>query len=1291
MNPTPFQKPLAFLDGGGEMGERIRAFDWSQTPLGPAASWPSALRTVVQLMLANRLPMLLWWGPDYISIYNDPYRPVLGNKHPWGLGLPVRECWQEIWDVLRPLIDVPFQGGPATWNEDILLVINRYGFEEETHWLIAYSPVPDESAPGGIGGVLATVHEVTEKVVNERRLAALRDLGLRFADVKTAEAACAVAAKTLEAYDRDIPFALLYLNDGNEARLAGATGVTESPLRDGPWPFADLRQATQPQVVADLAARFSKVPQGPWPDPPDKAVIVPIASSKPGEHAGFLVAGVSSRLKLDDSYLGFFDLVATRIGTAIANARAYDAEKKRAEGLADLDRAKTAFFSNVSHEFRTPLTLMLGPVEDALSGELAPETRERLEFVHRNGLRLERLVNTLLDFSRIEAGRVEATYAPTDLAAFTADLASNFRSACDRAWLALRVECPALGEPVFVDRPMWEKIVLNLLSNAFKFTFDGGIEVSLRKTAHAAELEVRDTGTGIPAEEMPHLFDRFHRVENARGRTHEGSGIGLAFVQELVKLHGGAITAESEMGKGTTFRVSIPFGSSHLPPDRVAEGETLAVTTARTDSFVEEVLSWIPETEPAAIEDESPEPVVGLPRILVADDNADMRRYVVRLLGGQYSVVAVPDGAAALAAVQKEAPDLVLSDVMMPKLDGFGLLKELRADPRTAGTPVVLLSARAGEESRVEGMQAGADDYLVKPFSARELRARVSAHLQMARLRREANESLRASEERLAAELEATRRLHAVSSRLLAADDLKSALDDLLRNAIETCGADMGAIQLVSDQARALEMIVHRGFKADFLEQFRVVRPEEGSACARAMKTGVRIMIEDITLDPEYEQHLGIAASAGYRSVQSTPLRTHGGEIIGMLSTHFARPHRLSERDGVLLDLYARHAADLIDRMRYEDALKEADRRKDEFLATLAHELRNPLAPIRNAVHVLRLKEPHEPNLRWARDVIDRQVDHLTRLIDDLLDLARITRNKLELSMQPVELGEVLAGALEASRPIIAQYEHELTTTLPEEPILLHADLVRLTQVFLNLLTNAAKYTERGGHIELSAVREGPDVVVSVKDDGVGIPKEKLPRLFDMFYQVDASLEKAQGGLGIGLSLVRRLVDLHDGKVEARSDGAGKGSTFLVRLPVLVAAPSTVSEEAPKPHIKPLARRILVVDDNRDAADSLATFLRLSGNHVDIAYDGRSGIEAAERARPEVVLIDIGMPNVNGYDACRHLRSQPWGRNLLLVALTGWGRTADKSRTMEAGFDAHLVKPVDPAALLKLLAEQPAI
>jgi PAS domain S-box-containing protein len=532
------------------------------------------------------------------------------------------------------------------------------------------------------------------------------------------------------------------------------------------WPLAQVMKSGQSRVfpVKDIDG----LPLGVAQQRLREAMVLPVTSRGEGGKVGLLVAGVSPARPLDAEYHTFYELVAGQIATAIQNARSAEEERARIEALAEIDRAKTAFFSNVSHEFRTPLTLMLGPVEDLLAKShtgLSPAAKSQLELVNRNGSRLLRLVNTLLDFSRIEAGRMQAIYQPTDLAAFTIELASVFRSATEKAGLQLELDCTKLSEPVFVDRGMWEKIVLNLISNAFKFTFEGKIAVTLAQVAENVELRVRDTGVGIPERELPRLFDRFHRIENTRSRTHEGSGIGLALVQELVKLHHGTVRVQSVLGKGSTFIVGLSLGSAHLPADRIGGTRSLASTAMGAAPFVEEALRWLPDdalsaTEPEILPGDELIPVPcpplagsdangeNRPTVLVADDNSDMRQYLVRLLGERYEVIAVPDGQAALASAQEHPPDLVLSDVMMPNLDGFGLLRELRAGPKTRTIPIIMLSARAGEESRVEGMERGADDYLIKPFSARELLARVQTHLQMARIRKRGEQDLRESEER---------------------------------------------------------------------------------------------------------------------------------------------------------------------------------------------------------------------------------------------------------------------------------------------------------------------------------------------------------------------------------------------------------------------------------------------------------------------------------------------------------------------------------------------------------------
>ncbi len=572
--------PRDIFAAGGEMGRLMAAIDWSATPIGPVDRWPQSLLTAVSICLSSRFPILLWWGPDLVMIYNDAYRPILGmTKHPKAMGQAGRECWPEIWHVIGPMLEGVMTCGEATWSEDQLLPLDRNGYVEECYFTFSYSPISHEA--GGVGGVFTAVTETTERVLSERRLSCLRGLAEYTAPANTAEEACTRAIEMLRDHP-DVPFSALYLlNEGGTQALLVACyppglelpGFVDA-LGDHAGVGEVLAQAVKAgQVVetdvaglapADCRSKNGLVPQ--------RAMLLPVHTTDRDGLAALLVAGINSGCELDEAYRGFLQLIAGHAGTTISHARTLEEERRRAQALAELNQAKTAFFSNISHEFRTPLTLLLGPLEDVLadhSGAVPVAHREHLEIVRRNALRLLKLVNALLDFSRLEAGRLQAVYRPVDFAVLTADLASLFRSAMDRAGLRFIVDCPPLSQPVYLDSDLWEKVVFNLLSNALKFTFEGEVAVSLREETGGAHLEISDTGIGIPPQELPRLFERFYRVRGAKARTHEGSGIGLSLVRELVRLHGGDIVVESEVDRGTRFTITIPLGRNHLPADKI--------------------------------------------------------------------------------------------------------------------------------------------------------------------------------------------------------------------------------------------------------------------------------------------------------------------------------------------------------------------------------------------------------------------------------------------------------------------------------------------------------------------------------------------------------------------------------------------------------------------------------------------------------------------------------------------------------------------------------------------------
>jgi len=1121
----------------GEMAGLTGSFPWSSTGLGHPHTWPQSLRTAVRIVLTSRFAMWMGWGPDLTFFYNDAYRTMtLGAKHPWALGRPAREVWAEIWQQLEPRIAQVLSRGAATWDERLLLFLERSGYREETYHTFSYSPLSDDD--GKTVGMLCVVTEDTERVIGERRLEVLHNLATQLSGADGSSQVASGISGCLSQDARDMPFTLTYLLDGDaQARLEAVTGLaadhpaavdqTRGQRRSGgaapPWPLERVLESGSPSVV-ELSPELSW-PLGPWQEAPQRAVVVPIQRAGQGRPWGLFIAGLNRFRPFDDAYQNFVGLFVGQVSAALASAHAYEDERKRAAALAELDRAKTAFFSNVSHEFRTPLTLMLGPTEDAIV-TARPLAGRDLETVHRNQLRLLKLVNTLLDFSRIEAGRVNARYEPVDLALLTSDLASTFRAAVERAGLSFDVQVETAPGPTFVDPQMWEGILLNLLSNALKFTFHGGIRVQLQPLGtEAVRLRVTDTGVGIPTRELHRVFERFHRIEGARARTHEGSGIGLALVQDLVRLHGGQIQVDSELDRGTSFSVTIPIGSQHLPAEQVHGSARARAPAAAAAPFVAEALRWLPAatSERSSVRPAEPSGAgvdPGTPpgaSILIADDNADMRDYLTRLLRPRYQTTSVENGAEALASVRERRPDLIITDVMMPIVDGFELVQRLRSDPTLRSIPIIVLSARAGEDAVVEGIEAGADDYLVKPFSTRELLARVRTRLELERL---------------------------------------------------------GQEQVLARQR--LEALAHE------------------------------------------------AASA--------------------------------------------------------------NRAKDEFLAMLGHELRNPLAPMLTALQLLRIRG----RASKEQDVLERQVAHLARLVDDLLDVSRITRGKIELNKRRVEVSEVILRAMEVASPVLEHSHHRVELEVARTGLCIEADLDRMAQVVSNLLTNAAKYSDAHSRIDVRAARSGQSVLISIKDQGIGIAPEMMAGIFDAFVQQPQTLDRARGGLGLGLTIVRSFVEQHGGSVRVESAGRGLGSEFIVELPALDGAaqlpPPAAEPASEKNAATSRGKRILLVDDNEDAALILKQALEQLGYLVQVAHDGPSALDASVDFRPDVALLDIGLPVMDGYELAQKLRaSRHSAPHLRLVAITGYGQDKDRARSQQAGFELHLVKPLDLGLIEKAI------
>ncbi|OZJ05802.1 hypothetical protein BZG36_00873 [Bifiguratus adelaidae] len=799
------------LQGGGIMGSMLRNFDWEKTSVGLIASWPQSLISTVSMMMGSRFPMALWWGNDLVMMYNDAYIPVAGAKHPKMFGKPGSVAWSDLWPDLEPVARSVMQGS-TVYVESDLLTMFRNGYDEETYFTWAWTPVRRED--GSVAGYLNPCIDDTSRVITTRRLVALRDLGEKLGTTKSLPNVCTALAETLTDCPLDCPFAYIYtaenfenfddhLTDDSRSekfeanlclRLQESVGLpfdhppfpkeitVDSSLIQAKradlfnWPFKEVCEKRKP-VVVDITGLELSMEGRSFNDAITKAIVYPITTAEDKEVSGVIIMGLNSRRVYDGEYATFCSLLVRQIGTYLVTVNAYQSEVKRAEELLAIDRAKTSFFSSISHELRTPLTLILSPLEDLIADTTTPlvdNHKHAVNLVYRNARRLLRLVNSILDFSRVEAGRMTTRLYETDLGALTADLASVFRSAIEKGGVHFEVDCEEDGRKVWIDRDMWEKVVFNLIGNAFKFTLSGTITVSVHPSADktAVVFSVSDTGAGIPSHELSRVFERFHRIEGQRGRSHEGTGIGLALTMELVKLLGGTLEVESEFARAalnsfSTFTVTLPYGTTHHNPaflqgKEVDPNDDVVAKRAWTygSAMVDEARLWLssdtessyrglqPSDSASSAENISltsgsiPMTSKGC-RILLADDNPDMQRYIKTVLSRWWNVTVVPDGRAALEQAMREPPDLIVTDVMMPILDGLSLLKVLRSQPETNFIPIILLSARAGEAARVDGLQAGADDYLVKPFNAKELIARVHTHLELGKLRVELEKRVR--------------------------------------------------------------------------------------------------------------------------------------------------------------------------------------------------------------------------------------------------------------------------------------------------------------------------------------------------------------------------------------------------------------------------------------------------------------------------------------------------------------------------------------------------------------------
>ncbi|UYQ91364.1 ATP-binding protein [Chitinophaga horti] len=1130
-----------FLTGGGELGELIRTKDWSSTPLGPVDTWPQSLRTCVRIILTSSQPMFVWWGPDLINLYNDPYKAIVGGKHPEALGQPAKQVWAEIWNESGPRAETALSKNVGTYDEALLLIMERNGYPEETYYTFSYSPVPgDDGVPTGI---ICANSDDTARITGERQMRTLKDIGNNTLESKSVAETYEKTLNALSQNPQDFPFAAIYHfeNDCTEARLAGktSTDLTASMMPTflklneqvpDNWGLSDICRENKAIVKENLGELFGPLPTGSfWQRSPNKVLIMPIQQAGQKLPIAALIVGLSPFQQASEKYIGFFRLVADQIASSIVNVTAYEEERKRAEALLEIDRAKTTFFSNISHEFRTPLTLMLGPLEELLNdpNQVLPEQhRANLASTHRNALRLLRLVNTLLDFSRIESDRLQASFSLVDLCQFTKDLAGSFRSAIEHAGLTYEVICETLPLPVYVDKQMWEKIVLNLLSNAFKYTLNGNITLRLTSENNHAVLTVQDTGIGIPEEELPNMFERFHRVENATGRTHEGTGIGLSLVKELVNLHYGKIKVESEKGKGSKFTVTIPMGNAHIPTGRITDTSAEAYESMLPDMYLKEVQSLTG----AELSGAQPEHEAANSRktthILVVDDNIDMRDYIARLLQKGYRVSTAGHGQQALEEIAKDAPDLVVSDIMMPVMDGIELLHHIKNNPATAAIPVILLSARAGEEAKIEGYDIGADDYVVKPFSARELQARIKAQIKISTTRRETEQHLR---------------------NLFSHTPFPVAIFR---------GKDM-IIELANERMlgfwnRRQEQVLHKSLVDVFpeiSEQSPYLRLKE------VYETRERVVESERLITYRKDEHLH---NAYYNAVYE-PVQDEQGNITHIIvmtqditDLVMARQLALSSAEDLEHKITER-----TEELRQSNVLlTKSNHELEQFAYIASHDLQEPLRKIQVFSELLKEHLTEKDVADKYFEKISDSARRMASLIRDVLHYSRLSKTPDQLNS--IDLNKVLQHVITDFDLLIEQ--KKAVVKISELPVIKGVRL-QLQQLFANLIGNALKFADKATpEINISARPLSPEEVaqheqlepgqphvkITVADNGIGFEQQYAEQIFVIFQRLND--KQTYKGTGIGLALCKKIVENHHGIITA-SGVPGEGATFEMIFP----------------------------------------------------------------------------------------------------------------------------------------------
>ncbi|KAI9328079.1 hypothetical protein BDR26DRAFT_1012478 [Obelidium mucronatum] len=1348
---------IPFDSSTGVMGDIVKSFDWLKTApeLGEIRNWPSSLKTATSLVLRSKIQGLLLWGPAYrVIAYNDISISTFGGKHPTMLGASYAETFQEIWHIIKGTIVKAKETGQTSYFEDKGYMLFRHGFMELTYFTVTTCPVLGDR--GEFEGVITWSFETTAKVVGNNRIMCLQDLGLNLISSPNVTGYWEALWEVLQNRKEEFAFGIIYRreNDGILLRYDKVVNIESSfPNKIDPVLGTQCDELTSKIAEAwNLEDTIEIIPAEAHPVHKNGTIlIIPILTTS-DDAPGLLVLGTNPNLNYDERYRSFINMAVHEIATSYTSVKSLETAKKQNHALLELDKVKTSFFVSMSHELRTPLTLIISPVEDVIKeskNQLTKEQSSTLELVRKNACRLLKLVNTLLDIGRLNAGCMTATFRRTNIADKIHQFESMFEGIIKKAGLNFITEFSQINEPCYMDEEMLQKIVFNLLGNAIKFTLKGYIKTALRLSDDNKKFEfvVEDSGVGIPKDQLGRVFQQFHRVDYAGGRSFEGSGIGLALVSDLVKLHGGTITLRSVFGVGSTFIVSIPVGKNHLPPERVVETSlqdidgspvTSDSNTGHLSVFLEEAREFAEscpqtnETTSSAQEElethletdafmiPKPDPndqdsdIFNKRLIFLVDDNSDMRKYLSQIISRYWSCQTFDNGHTALNAMKRIAPSLVVSDVLMPVLDGLQLVKEMRRRSDLAAIPVILFS---GTGNKIDGFESGADDFLEKPINQREMIFKIQKLLERSAIQTHLENDIKKEKEYSAHAMKRYEQMSRISPLGLFLCDEQGNLLFANDKFAQMFGFE-GIDSLMSANEGSMNSVLPDGIHPDDKEETL----ENWRKCINNQEPVVNL---------EFRIRPSAAGKISWVQLCTILDSEADGSLIHIGCMSDITIRKLLEEERIQAFQFEQETQ----KKRADDAI-QSKIDSEKFIDMVCHELRNPLNGIQNSNMLLaelvgdlsgmldkrRELNPSEieevaTKAREYTDAIDICAKHQQTIADDVLNLSKLNMSLISISkstpFNPKELLKKVLSTFKAEMitkktKLTIQVDPQFSEQFGKSDFL--GDPARITQIVINLVANASKFTMKSDKRDIRAmlsaeftelkdsslcereIREGStddvsnvlgraNLKIAVRDTGIGMTEEEKARLFKQFQQASNRTYAEYGGSGLGLFISKRLVDMMGGQVSVEST-KGVGTTFTVIIPLRYTCPKTVEksvdtvaenvnenrsrqnsnyvELTPSPMVPRSSQRrqsglsklngekVLVVDDNDINRMVLQKHLTKIGEGYISAVNGQEAYDVFMTRTDEIcmILMDLEMPILNGRDTTKKIREYEAVQNI---------------------------------------------